>query len=99
MFKQKSTEVIKAGEKQTFDLFVAWLQFTVVTDDPCVLTMAAVVGAGCLFDAVCQRTLLTATLHVVHMDGTRPFPEVGHHTGLRHPSVEDRQVAYIITIK
>lgn len=81
--------VIKARNKQTFDCFGAWLQFTVVTDDPCVLTVAAVVRAGWLLDAVHQRTLLTAALHVVHMDGPRPFPKVRHHAGLGHPSVED----------
>lgn len=78
-------------EKQTFALFVAWLQFSVVTDDPCVFTVAAVVCARCLFDAVYHRALLTATLHIVHMDGPRPCPKVRHHAGLRHPSVEDRR--------
>lgn len=74
----------------TFALFVAWLQFSVVTDDPCVLTVAAIVRARCVFDAVYQGALLATTLHIVHMDGPRPCPKVRHHAGLCDPSVEDR---------
>lgn len=75
----------------TFALFVAWLQFSIVTDDPCVLTVAAIVRAGFLFDAVYQGALLATTLHIVHMDGPRPCPKVCQHAGLCHPSVEDRR--------
>lgn len=89
-------EVDKAWNQQTFDLFGAWLQFIVVTDDPCILTVTAVMRARWLFDAVHQRTLLTATLQVVRMDGPRPFPEVCHHAGLGHPSVEDWKVSHAV---
>lgn len=43
----------KRKTKLTFDLFVVQLRLTVVTDDPSVLTVATVVCARCLFDAVC----------------------------------------------
>lgn len=68
---------------------MAGLAFTVVADDPGVLAMATVVRAGRLFDAVSERVLLATALHVVHVDGTRSFPEIGHHASLGHPAAVD----------
>lgn len=74
----------------TFDLFVAGLRFTVVTDDAGVLAMATVVRARWLFDAVRQRTLLAAALHIVHVYWPGPLAEVRHHTGLRLATGDDK---------
>lgn len=49
----------------------------IITNNACVLTVAAVVSSN-LFDAVGQGLLASCALDVVHMDGSLPFPEVRH---------------------
>lgn len=68
---------------------MARLAFAVVTDDPGVLAMATVVSAGGLFDAVSQGALLSAAFYIVHVDGTRSFPEIRHHAGFGHAAEVD----------
>ncbi|KAF3852073.1 hypothetical protein F7725_005428 [Dissostichus mawsoni] len=67
---------VNAGMHKQTERGLLMQRFTIVTDDPSVLTMATVVCAGWLFDAVCQRTLLAAALHIVHVDRSCPFPKL-----------------------
>lgn len=80
---------IAVENKLTFDLPGARLALAVVADDPGVLAMATVVHAGRLFDAVGQRVLLATAFYVVHVDGTRSFPEIRHHTSFGHAAAVD----------
>ena len=59
----------------------------VVADDPGDLAVAAVVCARGALNAVCQRALLAAALHVVHVNRTASLAEVRHYACLGLPAV------------
>lgn len=50
----------------------------VVADDPRVLAVPAVVCPNVLLNAVCQGSLISCTLHVIHMDRPFALTEIGH---------------------
>lgn len=50
----------------------------IVTDDPCVFTVAAVVPPDILFDTVSQGLLTSCALHIIHVDGSFSFPKISH---------------------
>lgn len=58
----------------------------IVTDDACILTVAAVMGILPISLALTQGGLFARTPHIVQVDGTLALPEIGHGACFGHPS-------------
>ena len=58
---------------------VSWCFFPkIITNNSCVFIVAAVVISDVLFDTVSQGPFVSGALHVIHMDGSLPFPKIRH---------------------
>lgn len=68
----------------------------VVTDDPRVLAVPAVVHPNVLLDAVCQGSLISCTLHIIHVDRAFALAKIGHCPG---SSCTSANRAYFFIIK
>lgn len=58
---------------------VSWCFFPkIITNNSCVFIVAAVVISDVLFDTLSQGPFVSCALHVIHMDGSLPFPKIRH---------------------
>lgn len=58
---------------------VSWCFFPkIITNNSCIFIVAAVVISDVLFDTVSQGPFVSGALHVIHMDGSLPFPKIRH---------------------